>query len=108
MTTINVLPLNRPSVDQYLDAAQDIIDARALHEIPVVIAPMGSGKSTRLPIILSWLMKKNIDIVVPSVLLARDLLHSIESALQAMKSDDKYKKYVEGIQIGSSIEGQRN
>lgn len=97
-------PLTRPSEEEYREVAKKVKKAFEKGQVPVIIAPMGSGKSTRLAFYIYELLRKTINIIVPSVLLANDLEIGLSSALSALKKDRKFS----GYSTGSSIDGKIN
>jgi len=76
-----------------------------MKKIPVILGPMGSGKSTFLLAALYEATGQKINIILPNVLLAKDVKQSIERALKFMQSSPDFKCFGKLPTVGQKING---
>jgi len=73
----------------------------------VIYAPMGTGKSTYLLLILAYLSNKNVALVAPNREVANGLYESLKGTVNAMLETKEYKAIAQDFKdsIGFKIDG---
>lgn len=64
-------PLSWYQKADYDDAVKRILESMKLGSVPVINFPMGAGKSTILMHMLAAGQEKNINLIIPSIALAK-------------------------------------